>query len=134
MCAVLVLAGDAYIATTGCALTEEGHMENPATRMLEFASEIINITESLRPVEGWDHPIRIRVGVHTGPAIASAIGRTSYKFTFIGDTVRLPQPAHHRSMLSSFASCRTTAFALCAASLLLCPLRCFCRSFFFWFL
>ena len=59
----------------------------PARRMLRFAEELLRITESMPPIEGWDKPIRMRVGMHTGPVIAAAIGVLSYKFTFIGDTV-----------------------------------------------
>ena len=81
-------AGDAYICSSGCALTEEGKaLVTPARRMLGFAEELLRITESLPMIEGWDKPIRMRVGMHTGPVIAAAMGVLSYKFTFIGDTV-----------------------------------------------
>ena len=55
--------------------------------MLRFAEELLRITENLPMIEGWDKPIRMRVGMHTGPVIAAAMGVISYKFTFIGDTV-----------------------------------------------
>ena len=85
-------AGDCYICSTGCALTEGGggprpSREDPTRRMLRFAEELLRITDSLPLIEGWDKPIRMRVGMHTGPVIAAAMGVISYKFTFIGDTM-----------------------------------------------
>ena len=62
-------------------------MVTPARRMLRFAEELLRITEGMPIVEGWDKPIRVRVGMHTGPVIAAAMGTRAFKFTFIGDTV-----------------------------------------------
>ena len=62
-------------------------MAAPARRMLRFAEELLRITESMPNINGWDKPIRMRVGVHTGPVIATAMGVRSYKFTYIGDTM-----------------------------------------------
>ena len=59
----------------------------PARRMLRFADELLRIVESMPLIKGWDEPIRMRVGMHTGPVIAAAMGVVSYKFTFIGDTM-----------------------------------------------
>ena len=38
-------------------------------------------------IEGCDQKLRIRIGMHSGPATAAAMGKTCFKFTFIGDTV-----------------------------------------------
>ena len=88
-CLLNARSGDCYICSTGCALTEEDQPQQtkPARRMLRFAEELLRITGSMPLIEGWDKPVRMRVGMHTGPAIAAALGTVSYKFTFIGDTV-----------------------------------------------
>ena len=54
-------------------------------------------------VPGWDKNLAIRIGIHSGPAIAAAMGKKSFKFTFIGDTVNVASRMEsHGALLALF--------------------------------
>ena len=84
-------------------------MERPASRLLRFAEGMLSITKGMEHVEGWDQLLCIRIGIHTGPAIAAVMGEKSFKFTFIGDTVRhsteLPSLSALAKRLASRSHC-----------------------------
>jgi len=49
--------------------------------------------EALRSVEGMRYPdgelVRIRLGMHTGPAVAGVIGQTKFAYDIWGDAVNI---------------------------------------------
>lgn len=72
--------GDAYMVVAG----HDGAKDH-ACRMLAMALDMLDAMASMPPVDGW--PIRIRIGMHTGPAYSGVVGRKCPRYCFFGDTV-----------------------------------------------
>jgi adenylate cyclase len=75
--------GDAYMLAVGLPEPREDHAE-AAARM---ALAMIEVLETLK-VE-TKAPIRLRIGLHTGPAIAGVIGERKFAYDIWGATVNL---------------------------------------------
>ena len=75
--------GDAYMAV--CGLPEP--VANHAERMVRMAIRMVHITRE----HAMEHntPMKLRVGVNTGPVAAGVIGKTKYIYDLWGDTVNL---------------------------------------------
>jgi class 3 adenylate cyclase len=75
--------GDAYMAV--CGLPEP--VANHAERMVRMAIRMVHITRE----HAMEHnaPMKIRVGVNTGPVVAGVIGKSKYIYDLWGDTVNL---------------------------------------------
>ena len=73
--------GDAYMIVAGI---PEAHQDGP-TAMAKFALEMMNKTEELSRELG--ETIDIRVGIHTGNAVAGVIGTSKFAYDIWGDTV-----------------------------------------------
>ncbi len=75
--------GDAYMAATGLPEPRGDHVEAIA----HFA---IGILDALRKFENdGEPPLRVRIGVHTGPVVAGVIGRHKFIYDVWGDTVNI---------------------------------------------
>jgi len=74
--------GDAYTAVSGHDGTRD-HLH----RMLALAQDMLNATQDMRFSNG--EPLRIRIGVHTGPAYAGVVGIEAPKYCVFGDTVTI---------------------------------------------
>jgi len=75
--------GDAYMAVAGAPVAKADH----AVAALGMAFEILAETGQVRWPSG--DPIRVRVGVATGPAMAGIIGHRKFAYDLWGDTVNL---------------------------------------------
>ena len=73
--------GDAYMVVAGI---PEQHKDGPAA-MADFALELIGETNKLSDELG--EKVEIRVGIHTGEAVAGVIGTSKFAYDIWGDTV-----------------------------------------------
>jgi adenylate cyclase len=75
--------GDAYMVAAGLPEPREDHTE----AIVAFA---IDMLASLEGVTGLDgSPIRLRVGINTGPVVAGVIGRQKFIYDLWGDAVNV---------------------------------------------
>jgi adenylate cyclase len=75
--------GDAYMAAAGLPEPRSDHAEVIA----EFA---LGTLEALKHINrGEEDPLRIRIGIHTGPVVAGIIGRHKFIYDVWGDTVNV---------------------------------------------
>jgi class 3 adenylate cyclase len=72
--------GDEYMAMTGAS---SGTLHGLA----EFALEALRIVEGMRYPDG--NPVRMRIGMHTGPAVAGVIGQKKFAYDIWGDAVNI---------------------------------------------
>ena len=75
--------GDAYMAVGGLPGTREDHAAAAADMALGMMDILRRINEATQ--RGW----RIRIGVHTGPAVAGVIGAWKFAYDVWGDTVNM---------------------------------------------
>jgi class 3 adenylate cyclase len=81
--------GDAYMVVCGVPVPMDDHTE----RVARFALEIHSVLDAVRlrwVLEGKElgaSPIRMRVGIHTGEAVAGVIGTSKFSYDLWGDTV-----------------------------------------------
>jgi len=77
-------SGDEYLVMSGPSGSDTGKQ---LRNLAEFA------LEALRSVEGMRYPdgelVRIRLGMHTGPAVAGVIGQSKFAYDIWGDTVNI---------------------------------------------
>jgi adenylate cyclase len=73
--------GDAYMVAGGIPVANAAH----ARAVAEMAIEMVRVVENLSTPNG--HPIHVRIGIHSGPAIAGVIGLRKYSYDIWGDTV-----------------------------------------------
>ncbi len=73
--------GDAYMVVGGLTPDATDHPERVADMGLEMIAEIARVRSTT------DHGVEIRVGMHTGPAVAGVIGIKKFIYDVWGDTV-----------------------------------------------
>ncbi len=75
--------GDAYMAVCGLPT----HVPNHAERMVRMAIRMVHITRE----QALEHrvPLKIRIGINSGPVVAGVIGKSKYIYDLWGDTVNL---------------------------------------------
>jgi adenylate cyclase len=73
--------GDAYMVASGLPEARPDHAEAAAEVALAFCRELAD-----RTTPGGE-PLRVRIGMHTGPVVAGVIGRRKFAYDLWGDTV-----------------------------------------------
>lgn len=73
--------GDAYMVACGLPEPRSDHVEVAA----EFALRMQDELKSIKNVEGSE--FNVRIGIHTGPAVAGVIGTRKFAYDVWGDTV-----------------------------------------------
>ena len=75
--------GDAYMAVGGLPGTRADHIGAVA----ELAILMVSLVRDVEPADG--RPWQIRIGIHTGPAVAGVIGTRKFVYDVWGDTVNV---------------------------------------------
>ena len=75
--------GDAYMVIAGAPEPRADH----AGIIVDMALEMQAVTASIEPTPGT--PLRLRIGVASGPAVAGVIGRRKFSYDVWGDAVNL---------------------------------------------
>jgi class 3 adenylate cyclase len=104
--------GDAYLAA--CNVLEDQAPDH-AARLARFALDAVAAARATRldDADPASPAVRIRVGLHSGPASAVLVGAQGFKFTLIGDTVNTASRMESTS-LPGRIQCSAAAAALIA--------------------
>lgn len=82
--------GDSVMAFWGAPLAQPDHAERACRAALAIAAAIA--ADNRRRQAAGEPPLRLRVGIHSGPAIVGNIGaRARVNYTLVGDTVNTAQ-------------------------------------------
>jgi len=73
--------GDAYMVVGGLPTVHSDHAHAVAEMALDMRQAIADLAATN------DQPFDIRIGIHTGPAVAGVIGATKFSYDLWGDTV-----------------------------------------------
>lgn len=75
--------GDSYMAAAGLLEPRDDH----AVAAIEFALDLLEVVQSKAGLEG--RPLRLRIGINTGPVVAGVIGHDRFIYDLWGDTVNM---------------------------------------------
>jgi adenylate cyclase len=73
--------GDAYMVAGGFPERRDGHANDVSAMALDMLTAIEAFNRDA------EHPVSIRIGIHTGPAVAGVIGIKKFFYDVWGDTV-----------------------------------------------
>ncbi|HUN51699.1 MAG TPA: adenylate/guanylate cyclase domain-containing protein [Candidatus Sulfotelmatobacter sp.] len=83
--------GDCYMAATGVL----GDTARQTEVMADFALQMLDTVAAVG--KEFDQPLKLRIGISTGPVVAGVIGRRKYAYDLWGDTVNLASRMEHDS-------------------------------------
>ena len=73
--------GDSYMVVSGMPVQRKDH----ALTLFNLAKEMIKISAQFKDHNG--NPIKLRIGINSGPAISGVIGKSKFAFDVWGDTI-----------------------------------------------
>ena len=73
--------GDSYMVVSGMPVQRKDH----ALTLFNLAKEMIKISAQFEDHNG--NPIKLRIGINSGPAISGVIGKSKFAFDVWGDTI-----------------------------------------------
>ncbi|GLC39261.1 hypothetical protein PLESTM_000871000 [Pleodorina starrii] len=82
------IIGDAYMVATGLLADDPTHA---ATACLFALACLREAAQILDPCDG--RPLRLRIGVHSGPVVSGVVGRMRRQYSVFGDTVAPLEPS-----------------------------------------
>ncbi|MBL9008365.1 MAG: hypothetical protein JNJ46_29160 [Myxococcales bacterium] len=77
--------GDCYMVVSGVPLRREDHLQALLSMALDLLAWMRS--EGAQGSDPESEPLRIRIGIHSGPVVAGVIGRQKFAFDLWGDTV-----------------------------------------------
>ena len=96
--------GDAYLAVAGgmASTGSDGHAA------MRFARDLVAELIAMEPESGL--PLKVRIGVHTGPAVGGVIGSTRLAYDYWGDTMNVASRLQGVAPLNGVAVSEATYF------------------------
>ncbi|XP_059210363.1 retinal guanylyl cyclase 2 [Centropristis striata] len=76
--------GDAYMVASGLPVPND---DRHAAEIANMSLDILSAVGSFKMRHMPDVPVRIRIGLHTGPCVAGVVGLTMPRYCLFGDTV-----------------------------------------------
>ena len=73
--------GDSYMVVAGIPVAKKDH----AITLFNLAKEMVNISSTFKDHNG--DPIKLRIGLNSGPAVSGVIGKSKFAFDVWGDTI-----------------------------------------------
>jgi class 3 adenylate cyclase len=94
--------GDAYMVVGGVPVTRPDHAEAVA----ELALDMLDAVRRLNIVR--DEPLRLRLGIHTGPVVAGVIGTKKFSYDLWGDAVNTASRMESHGLTDAIHVTRST--------------------------
>ncbi len=84
------MTGDGIMALFGAPITLEDAPQRAIRSAIAIHREITRFNERMRQEKGEFPPVKMRIGIHTGPVVVGTLGNDLHvEFTAVGDTVNL---------------------------------------------
>jgi class 3 adenylate cyclase len=94
--------GDAYMVVGGVPVTRPDHAEAVA----ELALDMLDAIRRLNALR--DEPLRLRLGMHTGPVVAGVIGTKKFSYDLWGDAVNTASRMESHGLADAIHVTRST--------------------------